>query len=77
VIFIKKNLFLIIHIGVFMDWLQNLEKELEVLKVEYAKFISGNRTAGTRARKHLQNIKRAAQELRSSIQNSKKEEEDT
>jgi hypothetical protein len=57
-----------------MDCLQNLEKELEVLKVEYAKFSGGNKTAGTRARKHLQNIKKIAQELRNTIRSSKKEE---
>jgi hypothetical protein len=57
-----------------MDWLQNLEDELEKFKVEYAKFKGGNKTAGTRARKYLQNIKKAAQELRNSIQSSKKEE---
>jgi len=57
-----------------MDWLQNLESELEKVKVEYAKFSGGNKAAGTRARKNLQNIKRAAQELRNSIQCSKKEE---
>jgi len=32
-----------------MDCLQNLEKELELLKVEYAKFSGGNKTAGTRS----------------------------
>jgi len=60
-----------------MDCLQNLEKELELLKVEYAKFSSGNKTAGTRARKHLQNIKKIAQELRTSIRSPKKEESST
>jgi hypothetical protein len=57
-----------------MDWLQNLEDELEKVKVEYTKFSGGNKSAGTRARKYLQNVKRAAQELRNSIQCSKKEE---
>jgi len=58
-----------------MDLLQNIESELECLKAEYAKFAeNGNKAAGTRARKHLQNIKKAAQDLRNSIQSSKKEE---
>ncbi len=57
-----------------MDLLQNLENELELLKAEYAKFERGNKTAGTRARKHLQNIKKMSQDLRNSIQCSKKEE---
>jgi hypothetical protein len=57
-----------------MDWLQNLESEVELFKAEYAKFERGTKVAGTRARKHLQNIKKVAQELRSLIQDSKKEE---
>jgi hypothetical protein len=60
-----------------MDWLQNLESELEQFKAEYVKFGRGNKIAGTRARKHLQNIKKAAQELRNLIQGTKKEEEST
>ncbi|MCL2207464.1 MAG: hypothetical protein FWB90_05125 [Fibromonadales bacterium] len=58
-----------------MDLLQNLESELELFRAEYAKFGRGNKAAGTRARKHLQNIKKTAQELRNSIQGSKKDEE--
>jgi hypothetical protein len=61
----------------FMDWLQSLESEMELFKAEYAKFGRGTKIAGTRARKHLQNIKKAAQELRSLIQGSKKEEGST
>jgi hypothetical protein len=57
-----------------MDWLQELENELELFRAEYAKFGRGNKVAGTRARKHLQNIKKTAQELRNSIQGSRKEE---
>ncbi|MDR2581638.1 MAG: hypothetical protein LBC85_11700 [Fibromonadaceae bacterium] len=57
-----------------MDLLQKLESELEEFKTEYAKFGRGNKTAGTRARKYLQNIKSVAQELRASIQGTKKEE---
>ena len=71
----KKNVFFTEPLGVFMDLLQNLEGELEQFRAEYAKFGRGNKTAGTRARKHLQNIKKMAQELRNSIQCSKKEEE--
>jgi hypothetical protein len=57
-----------------MNLLQNIESELELLKAEYAKFENGNKSAGTRARKHLQNIKKAAQDLRNLIQDSKKDE---
>jgi len=60
-----------------MDLLRDLESELELFKAEYTKFGRGNKTAGTRARKHLQNIKKMAQELRNSIQCSKKEEGST
>jgi hypothetical protein len=60
-----------------MDLLQSLESEMELFKAEYAKFERGTKIAGTRARKHLQNVKKAAQELRNLIQGSKKEEEST
>ncbi|MGM9985069.1 MAG: hypothetical protein ACI38O_10375 [Fibrobacter intestinalis] len=56
-----------------MDLVQQLEQELAALKHEYEKFIKGNKSAGTRARKVLQNIKRTCQDLRVSIQGVKKE----
>ncbi|MBF0433174.1 MAG: hypothetical protein HQK83_17980 [Fibrobacteria bacterium] len=55
-----------------MSNIQALEDEIDVLKDEYAKFERGNKSAGTRARKVLQNIKRICQELRVGIQDSKK-----
>ncbi len=51
--------------------LQKLLDELEVLKGEYEKFEHGNKSAGTRARKSLQNIKKIAQEIRIQIQEAK------
>lgn len=51
--------------------LNNLLAEVELLKVEYEKFERGNKSAGTRARKHLQNIKKISQELRVEIQEKK------
>ncbi len=54
--------------------MEALLNEVEVLKAEYEKFTKGNKSAGTRARKCLQNIKNHAQELRVEIQNSKKDE---
>jgi hypothetical protein len=51
--------------------LEPLLVEIENLKAEYEKFQAGNKSAGTRARKCLQNIKKAAQELRTQIQESK------
>lgn len=54
--------------------IQTLLDEVEVLKQEYDKFDRGNKSAGTRARKSLQNIKKIAQDLRVEIQESKKSE---
>jgi hypothetical protein len=51
--------------------LQKLLDEIEALKVEYEKFERGNKSAGTRARKSLQNIKRICQEIRIQIQEAK------
>jgi hypothetical protein len=51
--------------------LNNLLAEIELLKAEYEKFERGNKSAGTRARKHLQTIKKIAQDIRVEIQNKK------
>ncbi|HAO99930.1 MAG TPA: hypothetical protein DCQ83_07795 [Fibrobacteres bacterium] len=55
-----------------MSHIQNLENEIASLKEEMEKFERGNKSAGTRARKVLQNIKRISQEIRVYIQTSKK-----
>ena len=52
--------------------LSKITTELENLKVELEKFERGNKSAGTRARKVLQNIKSACQEIRIKIQEQKK-----
>ena len=57
-----------------MNLVQTLEQQLEAFKREYEKFERGNKSAGTRARKVLQDIKRTCQDLRVSIQGSKKED---
>ena len=57
-----------------MNLIQTLEQQLEAFKREYEKFERGNKSAGTRARKALQDIKRTCQDLRVSIQGSKKED---
>jgi hypothetical protein len=54
--------------------LESLLNEVEVLKAEYEKFERGNKSAGTRARKSLQTIKKMAQDLRIQIQEQKKTE---
>jgi hypothetical protein len=53
--------------------LNNLLAEIELLKAEYEKFERGNKSAGTRSRKHLQTVKKIAQEIRIEIQNKKVE----
>jgi hypothetical protein len=55
--------------------IQGLLDEVEILKQEYEKFERGNKSAGTRARKSLQNIKKIAQDLRVQIQGAKKSED--
>jgi hypothetical protein len=55
--------------------LQKLMDEIELLKAEYEKFDRGNKSAGTRARKSLQNIKKICQEIRIQIQEAKSKEE--
>ncbi len=54
--------------------LEKLEQEIEALRLEYDKFQRGNNSAGTRARKICQNIKKEAQELRNQIQSKRKGE---
>ena len=54
--------------------LQDFLNEVEVLKEEYEKFERGNKSAGTRARKSLQTLKKMAQDLRVQIQDAKKTE---
>ncbi len=58
-----------------MNLVQSLEQELESFKREFEKFERGNKSAGTRARKILQNIKRVCQDLRVQIQDTKKDED--
>lgn len=55
--------------------LQPLLDELEVLKFEYEKFERGNHSAGTRARKSLQNVKKICQDIRDKIQEVRKSED--
>jgi exonuclease VII small subunit len=55
-----------------MSHIQALETEIANLKEEFEKFERGNKSAGTRARKVLQNIKRISQDIRIQIQSAKK-----
>ena len=58
-----------------MSHIQALETEIASLKEEFEKFERGNKSAGTRARKVLQNIKRISQDIRIQIQSSKKSDD--
>ena len=54
------------------NWLETLKNTLSELEVEHSKFYEkGNNSAGTRARKLLQDIKLTAQEGRNDIQTAK------
>ena len=50
---------------------EKMEALVESLKVEVTKFESGNKSAGTRARKICQDIKKDAQDVRIQIQDAK------
>ena len=56
----------------------NLENLMETIKDEVSvaiheadKFSAGNKSAGTRVRKHMQNIKGIAQNIRTEVQHAK------
>ena len=55
-----------------MSLVNDLDLEVENFKREYEKFERGNKSAGTRARKVLQDIKKTCQEIRVSIQGAKR-----
>ena len=53
------------HLGELLDTMQD---EMHSAHEEIEKFMSGNKSAGTRARKSMQMIKEAAQNVRKQIQ---------
>lgn len=57
-----------------MSLVNDLDKKIENFKREFEKFERGNKSAGTRARKVLQDIKKTCQDIRVLIQGTKKEE---
>ena len=57
--------------------IENLLTLIESLKTEVTKFEGGNKSAGTRARKILQDIKSASQTARLAIQEKKTESTET
>ena len=50
------------------ELLDTMQDEMHSAHEEIEKFMSGNKSAGTRARKSMQNIKAAAQNMRVQIQ---------
>ena len=48
-----------------------MREEMENAEVEVMKFGTGNKSAGTRVRKHMQTIKSAAQNVRTEVQTIK------
>ena len=57
-----------------METLEEIKNLVEALSVDTTKFYSGNKSAGIRARKLSQELKAAAQKLRTDILNHSKEE---
>lgn len=56
-----------------METLEKIKTLVETLSVDTTKFYTGNKSAGTRARKGAQELKALLQELRGEILGSKKE----
>ena len=50
------------------ELLDTMQDEMHSAHEEIEKFINGNKSAGTRARKSMQNIKTVAQNVRQEIQ---------
>jgi hypothetical protein len=48
-----------------------MKHEMEMAENEAMKFNTGNKSAGTRVRKHMQNIKLTAQNVRQEVQSIK------
>lgn len=60
-----------------MNLVELLKQNVEAFEREYEKFERGNKSAGTRARKVLQEIKRNCQDIRVAIQGTKKEDSES
>jgi hypothetical protein len=58
-----------------METLEQIKTLVETLVVDTTKFYNGNKSAGIRARKVSQELKAAAQKLRTDILNHSKQEE--
>jgi hypothetical protein len=58
-----------------METLEKIKELVESLSVDTNKFFTGNKSAGTRARKQCQELKALAQQLRTEILEAKKDGE--
>ena len=58
-----------------METLEKLKETLELLSADAAKFYKGNKSAGTRARKSAQDLKKLLDSLRKEILSERKKEE--
>ena len=56
------------HLGELIDTMQD---EMHSAHEEIEKFVNGNKSAGTRARKNMQTIKTVSQNIRQQIQTMK------
>tara|TARA_R100001443_G_C3279777_1_gene160112 strand:- start:402 stop:581 length:180 start_codon:yes stop_codon:yes gene_type:complete len=50
------------------DLMSTMKEEMHSAENEAMKFNTGNKSAGTRVRKHMQNIKTVAQNVRQEVQ---------
>lgn len=57
-----------------METIEKIKALVESLSVDTTKFYQGNKSAGTRARKHCQELKSLAQQLRNEILEAKKDD---
>ena len=58
-----------------METLEKIKELVESLSVDTNKFFTGNKSAGTRARKQCQELKSLSQQLRTEILEAKKDGE--
>ena len=58
-----------------METLEKIKELTELLSVDATKFFKGNKSAGTRARKSAQDLKKLLDSLRKEILSERKKEE--
>jgi hypothetical protein len=57
-----------------VDHLEKLQQAIEEIREDYNKAKGGNRAAGTRVRKIMQDVKNIAQEIRQEMLEARKED---